>query len=105
VRIGGWIIAAALMGSSLAGCAVSRYPIAPTWSAADAGTLTCAQLEQERDAAALTERRIAEIARTGRAADGSRPVLYSTAKADADRAVQARGASIADALRAGGCRA
>lgn len=95
-------VAVATVSVLVSGCSVARYPVLPTWSADAAQAMDCAGLRQEQDAARRTERQIAEIAAGGRA---ERPQLYSTAKSDADRAVQARLASVEIALKAKGCPA
>ncbi len=86
----------------VSGCSVTRYPVLPTWSDDAIKAMDCAGLRRERDAALGTERQIADLA-AGRRAE--RPKLYSTAKADADRAVQARLASIDAGLQAKACPA
>ncbi|MND95393.1 hypothetical protein [uncultured Brevundimonas sp.] len=86
----------------LSGCSVTRYPVLPAWSSDTAQAMDCAGLRQEQDAARRTERQIADIAAGGRA---ERPQLYSTAKPDADRAVQARLASVEAALKSKNCPA
>ena len=105
MRIGAGRLAAAVLVTGLTGCAVHRYPVMPPASAAELGALTCGGLDQAQAEVDDTGRRIAEIAATGRAADGARPVLYSTARADADRAVRARATAIAEARQARGCAA
>lgn len=105
MRTAGWMLAAALTGICLTGCAVSRYPVMPLGSAAELEAMTCAQLDQAQAAVAHTERQIAEIAANGRTADGARPVLYSTAKSDADRAARDRAAAISTARQAKRCAA
>jgi hypothetical protein len=93
------VVAACVLVS---GCSVTRYPVLPTWSEDAIQAMDCAGLRRERDAALGTERQIADLAAGGRA---ERPKLYSTAKADADRAVQARLASVDAALNAKACSA
>lgn len=105
MRIGGWMLATALTGVGLTGCAVRYYPVLPTGAAADLAALTCTQLAEAQGAVARTERQIAEVAANGRTADGARPILYSTAKSDADRAVQARAAALAEARQVRACAA
>lgn len=86
----------------VSGCSVTRYPVLPTWSADALQAMDCAGLRRERDAALGTERQIADLAAGGRA---ERPKLYSTARADADRAVQARLASVDAGLQVKACPA
>ena len=86
----------------VSGCSVTRYPVLPTWSEDAIQAMDCTGLRQERDAALGVERQIADLAAGGRA---ERPKLYSTARADADRAVQARLASVDAALNAKACSA
>lgn len=86
----------------VSGCSVTRYPVLPTWSADAILAMDCNGLRQARDVALGTERQIANLAAGGRA---ERPRLYSTTRADADRAVQARLASIDAALSAKTCPA
>ena len=97
-----WIVVVA--GCLLAsGCGIARYPVLPAWSANEESALTCDQLAQEREAAQATQRRLAEIAARGDG--GERPQLYSTARPDADRAVQARLAAVEAALQVKRCAA
>ncbi|MDQ8028721.1 MAG: hypothetical protein REJ23_08325 [Brevundimonas sp.] len=103
MRIGGLMLAAALTGIGLTGCATTRYPTMTGPSSAELAGMTCAQLATEETAVATTERQIAEIAANGRAADGSTPILYSTSRPDADRAIQTRRAALSEAAAAKGC--
>ncbi|MFC7378846.1 hypothetical protein [Brevundimonas sp. GCM10030266] len=103
MRIGGLVMAAALTGIGLTGCATARYPTMTGPSPTELAGMTCAQLAAEQAVVDRTERQIAEIAANGRAADGSSPVLYSTARADADRAIQTRRAALSEAAAARGC--
>ena len=96
------LVAVAAACVMVSGCSVTRYPVLPTWSEDAIQAMDCAGLRRERDAALGTERQIADLAAGGRA---ERPKLYSTAKADADRAVQARLASVDAALNAKACSA
>mgnify|MGYP003575453535 CR=1 FL=1 len=103
MRISRISVAASLAGLALAGCAVSRYPVVSELQAVDVQAMSCAALQQERDALTGVERRIGEIAATGRAADGSTPVLYTTDRAGAERAARTRAEAIAAGQRARGC--
>lgn len=95
-------IAVAAVCVLLWGCSVTRYPVLPTGSADAMLAMDCTGLRQEREAALGIARQIADLAAGGRA---ERPKLYSTARADADRAVQARLASVDAALNAKACPA
>ena len=90
-------------GLALAGCVGTKYPMLTTLSAADAGAMTCSQLHAQRLVAEDTAQQIAHIAQGGRPRFSQRPVLYSTARPDAERAAQARLSVIKTALLAKGC--
>ena len=96
-----WIIVATA-SVFLSGCSVTRYPVLPAWSGDTAQAMDCTALRQEQEAARHTERQIAAIAAGARV---ERPQLYSTARPDADRAVQARLAGIEAALKLKNCPA
>jgi len=87
------------------GCAVNRYPMALSWSPASGESLTCAQLAKEAEEGRGLQTRIDAIAAGDPAARAERPQLYSTAKSDADRAVQARLAAIQLQRQAQNCAA
>ncbi|TFW14299.1 hypothetical protein EGY25_03630 [Brevundimonas intermedia] len=74
-----------------------------TLSPADAGAMTCSQLHGQRLVAEDTAQQIAHIAQGGRARFSQRPVLYSTARPDAERGAQARLSVVEAALLAQGC--
>ena len=84
-------------------CTMNRYPIALAWEAAESDGLTCAQLASAADETGQIRARIEAIAAGDPAARAERPRLYSMAKSDADRAVQARLAAIDAQSRAQGC--
>lgn len=84
------------------GCAVNRYPMAQAWSPTSA-SLTCAQLTTEVEDGRRLQTRIDAIAAGDPAARAERPQLYSTAKSDADRAVQTRLSAIEAQKQAKGC--
>lgn len=81
------VVATALVCVAVSGCSVKRYTIALDWSGEAAEAMTCAQLNEELAKAGRIEQQIRDT-EAGKPVE--RPVLYSTAKADADRAVQAR---------------
>lgn len=85
------------------GCAVNRYPMAQTWSPARGESLTCAQLATETEDGQRLQTRIDAIAAGDPAARAERPQLYSTAKSDADRAIQTRLSAIEAQKRTQGC--
>ena len=90
-------------GFALAGCAGTKYPMLTTLSAADAGTMTCSRLHAQRLVAEDTAQQIAQIAQGGAPRFSQRPVLYSTARPDAERAAQTQLAVIEAPLSAKGC--
>ncbi|MFA4940232.1 hypothetical protein [Brevundimonas sp.] len=90
-------------GLALAGCVGTKYPMLTTLSAVDAGAMTCSQLHGQRLVAEDTAQKIAHIAQGGRPRFSQRPVLYSTARPDAERAAQARLSVVEAALLAKGC--
>ncbi|MFC5373928.1 hypothetical protein ACFPIF_15280 [Brevundimonas faecalis] len=84
-----------LAAGALGGCASARYPILPAWGPEEQA-LTCSELNAEMEKALQTQ---AQIERIAAGTDtGPRPVLYSMARPDADRAVESRIAKI-EALR------
>ena len=91
-------------GFVLAGCMGTKYPMLTTLSPTDAGAMTCSQLHGQRLVAEDAAQQIAQIAEGGRPRFSQRPVLYSTARPDAERAAQARLSVIDAALLAKGCR-
>lgn len=97
-------ILTALTCLATAGCTVNRYPMALTWSSADGEGLTCAQLTAATAEARGVQTQIEAIAAGDPAARAERPRLYSTAKGDADRAVQARLSAIEAQSLEKGCR-
>ena len=80
-----------------------KYPMLTTLSAVDAGAMTCSRLHDQRLVAEDTAQQIARIAQGGRPRFSQRPVLYSTARPDAERAAKARLSVIEAALLAQGC--
>ena len=88
---------------ALAGCVGTKYPMLTNLSAADAGAMTCSQLHGQRLVAEDTAQQIARIAQGGRPRFSQRPVLYSTARPDAERAAQTQLAVIEAPLSAKGC--
>ncbi|RYG18778.1 MAG: hypothetical protein EON96_04280 [Caulobacteraceae bacterium] len=90
-------------GLALAGCVGMKYPMLTTLSAVDAGAMTCSRLHDQRLVAEDTAQQITLIAQGGRPRFSQRPVLYSTARPDAERAAQARLSVIEAALLAKGC--
>lgn len=96
-------IAILVCSLALAGCVGTKYPMLTTLSAADADAMTCSQLHDQRLVAKDTAQQIARIAQGGLPRFSQRPVLYSTARPDAERAAQARLSVIAAALLAKGC--
>ncbi|MEG1453779.1 hypothetical protein [Brevundimonas sp.] len=67
---------------------MTRYPVLPAIADANAQSLNCQQLNSELELAHQTRTQVNDIA-DGRVKN-VRPVLYSTARADADRSIQAR---------------
>jgi hypothetical protein len=65
--------------------------------------MTCSQLQAQRLVAEDMAQQVAGIAQGGRPRFSQRPVLYSTARPDAERAAQARLSVIEAALLAKGC--
>jgi hypothetical protein len=99
------VVATVLLCLLAGACGGKRYPIAAPWQV-DAGTaMTCDQLSAELDASRRTERQIEEVASAGRTTDGERPKLYSMARPDADRAVQARISAIGQVMQTRNCPA
>lgn len=99
------VIATALVCVAMGGCAVKRYPIALTLAPTAAESMTCDQLNAELANVRNVEGEIGKIEATGRTTDGQKPKLYSTAKSDADRAVQARREAVTGAMQAKSCPA
>ncbi|WP_292229055.1 hypothetical protein [Brevundimonas sp.] len=93
----------ALACLTTAGCAVHRYPMAVAWAPASDQSLTCAQLSTAADDGRRLQAQIESIASGDRKARAEKPRLYSTAKSDADRAVDARLAAIEAQRQAQGC--
>ncbi|VXA99333.1 hypothetical protein BREVUG8_100105 [Brevundimonas sp. G8] len=87
----------------LAGCVGMKYPMLTTLSPTDADAMTCSQLHDQGLVAEDTTQQIDLIAQGGRPRFSQRPVLYSTARPDAERAAQARLSVIEAALLAKGC--
>ena len=100
------IVAASLaLASLLSGCVVRHYPMTPTLTATQVQAMNCEQMRAGLTEGQDAERRIAEIAARGHAADGKQPHLYSTAKADADRSAGARIQAMEAAINARPCPA
>ena len=90
-------------GLALAGCMGTKYPMLTTLSPNDAGAMTCSRLHDQRLVAEDTAQQIAHIAQGGQPRFSQRPLLYSTARPDAERAAQARLSVIEAALLAKRC--
>ena len=97
------MIIAVVALATLGGCTTVRYPMLPAWSSAEGQAMTCEQLRVEMDNARRTQVQIEDIA-SGRD-QGARPRLYSMARPDADRAVQARIAEIENLRQTKRCSA
>jgi hypothetical protein len=82
----------------MAGCATKRYPIATSLGAAEAGALTCRELEIELLRAEEVRRQISQTAevdwRSVAGFLGDYGIGNAMAKNDADKAINARVASI-----------
>jgi hypothetical protein len=87
--------------SALGGCASARYPVLPAAWNPQGQALSCGQLNVELEKARQTQIQIEDIA-AGRARN-VRPILYSTDRADADRAVQARLSEVEGLRRTQNC--
>jgi len=98
------VAAVIALGCLAAGaCAGKRYPMAPAWSVAEGQAMSCGQLRQAQAAARDIERRIQLVGDAPAGVRLERPVLYSMARPDAERAVQARLDGIETALRSANC--
>jgi hypothetical protein len=101
------IIGAAIAAVSLSGCATKRYPIATKLGPAEQSTMTCPELELELARAEMVRMRISDAAETDWRSIagfiGDAGIGNFLAKKDAEKAIDARVASILAAQAAKHC--